>query len=119
MRNRGVALQRTLRLRVARNLGVDVSYISRIARGERKSKVAEMAITREFYKAVAVMNGLPRSYKKPHVVVTLQCPRCKTRQHVHIAARTGFGRVSERISCLNCDHHFKLTIPDRIIRGPF
>jgi len=59
-----VSLFRGLYARVARKLGVDVSYISRIARGERKSKVAERALTREFNKVVSVMrNGSARSSK--------------------------------------------------------
>jgi hypothetical protein len=116
-----VSLFRGLYARVALDLGVDVSYVSRIARGERKSKVAERALSREFNKVVAVMrNGSARSSKKLYVVVTLQCPRCKTLQKVHIAARAGFGQTGgEGILCIKCDNHFKVTIPDKIIRGPF
>ena len=59
-----VSLFRGLYARVARKLGVDVSYISRIARGERKSKVAEKAITREFNKVLAsIRNTSARSGK--------------------------------------------------------
>ena len=116
-----VSLFRGLYARVARDLRVDVSYISRIARGERKSKVAEKALTKEFKRVVAVMRtGLACSVKKLYVVVTLECPRCKTQQKVHIAAGPGLRQTGgERISRINCDHHFKVTIPDRIIRGPF
>ena len=50
----------------------------------------------------------------------LKCPRCKTLQKVHIAARAGFGESSgDRIPCIKCDNHFKVTIPDKILRGPF
>ena len=64
---RAVSLFRGLYARVAHDLGVDVSYISRIARGERKSKVAEKALTKEFKKVVAIMNnGLARPGKKLH-----------------------------------------------------
>ena len=106
---------------MARKLEVDVSYVSRIARGERKSKAAEKALTREFNRVLSVMrNGSAPSGKKGCVVVTLQCPRCKTLQKVHIAARAGFGQMGgERVSCINCDNRFKVTIPDKIIRGPF
>jgi hypothetical protein len=118
---RAVSLFGGLYARVARDLSVDVSYISRIARGERKSKVAEKALAKEFNKVVAVMRtGLAWSAKKLYIVVTLECPRCKTQQKVHIAAGPGLRQTGgERISCINCDHHFKATIPDRIIRGPF
>jgi hypothetical protein len=116
-----VSLFRGLYGRVARDLGVDVSYVSRIARGERKSRVAERALTREFNKVTAVMSkGLPRFNKKLHVVVTLQCPRCRTKQKVHVAARIGFGRSNgERVPCVNCANRFRVAIPNHIIRGPF
>jgi hypothetical protein len=116
-----VSLFRGLYARVAHKLGVDVSYISRIARGERKSKVAEKALTKEFNKVVTVMrNGSVLSGEKVYIVVALVCPRCKTQQNVHIAARSRFGqRDGERVSCISCDHHFKVTVPTKIIRGPF
>lgn len=118
---RAVSLFRGLYARVAQQLGVDASYISRIANGKRQSKVAEQAITREFNKAVTAMrNGSVLSGEKQYVVVTLQCPRCKTLQNFHIAARPGFGGLgAEKVSCINCENRFKLTIPDKIIRGPF
>jgi hypothetical protein len=57
---------------------------------------------------------------KRYVMVAVQCPRCKTKQKVHVAARPGFGLVeNERISCINCNDHFKVAVPDRIIDGPF
>src|ERR1700686_4065141 len=94
-----VSLFRGLYARVAHKLEVDVSYVSRIARGERKSKAAEKALTREFNKVVSVMrNGSAPSGMKDCVVVTLQCPRCKTLQKIHIAARVGLGQMGgERI----------------------
>ncbi len=118
---RAVSLFRGLYARVARDLGVDVSYISRIAHGKRKSKVVEKAIAREFNKVVAIMrNGPARLSQKPYIVVTLQCPLCNTPQKVHLDARPKFGQArGERVSCVSCGHHFKLTIPEKIIRGPF
>jgi hypothetical protein len=106
---------------VARDLGVDVSYVSRIAHGKRKSKIAEKALMKEFNKVVAVMrNGSARSSKKLYVVLTLQCPRCKTLQKVHIAARPGIGQAgSDWISCINCNNRLKVAIPNKIIQGPF
>jgi len=53
-----VSLFRGLYARVARNLGVDVSYISRVARGERKSRVAEKALNREFNNALASIKNI-------------------------------------------------------------
>jgi hypothetical protein len=52
-----VSLFRGLYARVAHDLGVDASYISRIARGERKSKVAEKALHREFNKVLAYIRN--------------------------------------------------------------
>ena len=85
---RAVSLFRGLYARVAHKLGVDVSYVSRIARGQRKSTVAEKALIREFNKVVSLMrNSSVLSGEKQYMVVTLQCPRCKTSQKVHIDAR--------------------------------
>lgn len=53
-----VSLFRGLYARVARDLGVDVSYVSRIARGERRSKVAEKALNREFNKVLASIKNV-------------------------------------------------------------
>ena len=59
-----VSLFRGLYARVAHKLGVDVSYVSRIARGERKSKVAERALTREFSKVLGLLrNNLSQAGK--------------------------------------------------------
>ena len=118
---RAVSLFRGLYARVAQKLDVDASYVSRIANGKRQSKVAEQAITREFNKVVTAMrNGSVLTGEKHYVVVTLQCPRCKTLQNVHIAARPGFGGMGgEKVPCINCENRFKVTIPDKILRGPF
>src|SRR5579872_4552936 len=65
---RAVSLFRGLYARVAHRLGVDVSYISRVARGERKSKVAEKALAKEFNKAVSAMkNSSVLSGEKPYM----------------------------------------------------
>ena len=55
-----------------------------------------------------------------YVVMTVECPRCKTKQKVHVAARTGFAQMGDqKIQCIRCDNHFKATVPDRIVGGPF
>lgn len=56
---------------------------------------------------------------KEYVVMTVECPRCKTKQKVHVAARNGAQSDGERIPCLNCDHSFKIAVSDRIVAGPF
>jgi hypothetical protein len=63
MRNGGDAF-RGLYSRVAHNLGFDVSYISRIARGERNSKVAEKVLAREFCKVLALVGNGPSALSK-------------------------------------------------------
>ena len=56
-----VSLFRGLYARVAHDLGLDVSYISRIAHGKRKSKAAEKALSQEFTKVLAtIKNGSAR-----------------------------------------------------------
>lgn len=52
-----VSLSRGLYARVARRLGVDASYISRIARGQRKSQVVEKALSREFDKVLVLIRN--------------------------------------------------------------
>ena len=57
---------------------------------------------------------------KPYVVMTVECPRCKTKQKVHVAARTGFAQMGgQTTECLICIDYFKVTVPDRIVGGPF
>lgn len=55
-----------------------------------------------------------------YVVMPIECPRCKTKQKIHIAASAGGAQMADQtIQCLNCDIYFKATVPDKIIRGPF
>ena len=58
--------------------------------------------------------------KKRYVVMKVECPRCKTKQKVHVAARTGFAQMGDQtIECLICNNYFKVTVPDSIVDGPF
>jgi hypothetical protein len=52
-----VSFFRGLYGRVARDLELDPSYISRVARGERQSKAISNAIARELSKGVALISG--------------------------------------------------------------
>jgi transcription elongation factor Elf1 len=56
---------------------------------------------------------------KQYVVMTVECPRCKTEQNTHVAVRHGVQKSGEKIPCLTCDNHFKVTAPVRILGGPF
>jgi hypothetical protein len=49
------SLFRGLYARVAHDLGFDPSYVSRIARGERRSEIIEKAIRREMDKVLAAV----------------------------------------------------------------
>jgi hypothetical protein len=60
-----VSLFRGLYARVAEDLGIDPSYVSRIARGERRSEEVESALKREFTKALASIK-MPSSKFKNH-----------------------------------------------------
>ena len=59
-----VSLFRGLYARVADALGMDASYVSRIARGLRRSRVAETALTKEFNRVLSVIGRNPQS--DPH-----------------------------------------------------
>ena len=40
---------------------------------------------------------------KPYVVMTVECQHCKTKQKVHVAARTGFAQMGDQtIQCIMC-----------------
>jgi hypothetical protein len=56
-----------------------------------------------------------------YVVMTVECSRCKTKQKVHVNTRPGLPpKIGDQtVPCIKCDIHFKVTVPDRIIRGPF
>jgi len=55
-----------------------------------------------------------------YVVTTVECPACKTKQKVHVAALTGVAQGGDQtIQCIKCNNDFKVSVPDEIIRGPF
>ena len=55
-----------------------------------------------------------------YVVMTVECPACKTKQKIHVAAITGVAQGGgQTIQCIGCTNHFKVAISDKIIRGPF
>jgi predicted Zn finger-like uncharacterized protein len=55
-----------------------------------------------------------------YVVMTVECPSCKTKQKVHVSTSIGGAQMSDQtIPCLNCNIYFKVAVPDKIIRGPF
>lgn len=61
-----VSLFRGLYNRVARKMGVDPSYVSRVARGERRSEAVLAALTEEVKSALARLGpGKQRSRKTP------------------------------------------------------
>jgi hypothetical protein len=58
------SLFRGLYARVAHNLGIDPSYVSRVARGERRSEIIEDAIRRETDKVLASIKNHSRGSAK-------------------------------------------------------
>ena len=55
-----------------------------------------------------------------YVVMTVECQHCKTKQKVHVSSSTGGAQVGDQtIQCIRCNKHFKVTVTDRILRGPF
>jgi len=54
-----------------------------------------------------------------YIVMTVDCPRCKTKQKVHVSTIDGAEVGRQVIPCIQCENPFKVTVPDRIIRGPF
>jgi len=55
-----------------------------------------------------------------YIVMTVECPRCKTKQKVHVAAQTGVVQMANQaIMCISCNKNFRVTVPEKILRGPF
>ena len=55
-----------------------------------------------------------------YFVMTVECQHCKTKQKLHVAASAGGAQTGgQTIRCISCDKHFWVTVPDRIVRGPF
>jgi hypothetical protein len=55
-----------------------------------------------------------------YIVTTVECSHCKTKQKVHVNARTGASQMGEQaVLCLRCNRSFMVMLPDKIIRGPF
>jgi len=56
-----------------------------------------------------------------YVAMTVKCPRCATKQKVHVAVSIGNDANvgHQTILCIQCDNPFRATFPDKIIRGPF
>ena len=51
---------------------------------------------------------------------TIECPRCKVNQKVHVAARTASAtKQRQYISCINCHSEFGVEVLDKIVGGPF
>ena|SRR5437016_10737183 len=52
-----------------------------------------------------------------YIVMTVECPRCKTKQKVHVAASTGGPQMGDQtIPCIRCNKHFKVTAPATRVR---
>ena len=54
-----------------------------------------------------------------YIVMTVECPTCKTKQKIHVAAAFGEQIGDQTVHCINCTNHFKVAVPDKILRGPF
>jgi hypothetical protein len=54
------------------------------------------------------------------VVTTIECPHCKVKQKVHVAARTGASQMGNQyIFCIGCEQEFNILLPNKIVGGPF
>ena len=47
-----------------------------------------------------------------YMIMTEQCPRCKTKQRIHVGTNTGAAHeIHETILCVNCNRPFKVSLP--------
>jgi hypothetical protein len=54
------------------------------------------------------------------VVMTIEGPHCKTKQKVHVGVNLRPGDMPNLyLFCINCDSEFDVTLPDKIVGGPF
>ena len=98
----------------------------------QKTLISKMLIAASF-RDVAFLCGVPLAVrgKMPHgnqlmtdadyVVMTVKCARCATKQKVHVTVSTG-NRTQlgdQTVQCVQCGNSFKVSLPDKIIRGPF
>jgi hypothetical protein len=52
--------------------------------------------------------------------MSVECPQCKVRQNIHVGLRSGVAKKeSQYISCINCHSEFDVSVPDKIVAGPF
>jgi len=52
--------------------------------------------------------------------MTIECPRCKVRQKIHVAMRSEVAPLgSQYMFCINCKSEFDVKVPDKIVGGPF
>jgi len=53
------------------------------------------------------------------VVMTVECQHCKTKQKVHVAARTKAHSWTPERFYHQLSHHFRVTVSAQIVAGPF
>lgn len=51
--------------------------------------------------------------------ITVECPHCRVRQNIHVAARESTKNERQFISCMNCGNEFEVKVADKIVAGPF
>ena len=54
------------------------------------------------------------------VVMAIKCPHCKTKQKVHVGVNLRPGQMpNQYLFCINSDYEFDITLPEKIVGGPF
>jgi predicted Zn finger-like uncharacterized protein len=56
---------------------------------------------------------------EPYIVMAVQCPRCSTKQKVHVSARGALGPSYQVVKCIQCGNPVKFSGSGKILRGPF
>jgi YesN/AraC family two-component response regulator len=51
--------------------------------------------------------------------MSVECPHCRVRQKVQVAARPGTAQERQFISCVDCHSEFDAKVPNKIVGGPF
>jgi hypothetical protein len=93
-------------------INMNLSYVT------VSDKIRDPATVEKFLADSPLAEGLGKL--RVYVAMPVECPHCKTKQTVHVAAKSGFAQMGDQtIACLQCGKDFPVLVPDKIVGGPF
>jgi len=93
-------------------INMNLSYVT------VSDKIRDPANIEKFLADSPLAEGLGKL--RVYVAMPVECPHCKTKQTVHVAAKPGFAQMGDQtITCVQCRKDFPVLVPDKIVGGPF